>query len=579
MERKKSSIGIQKKILLITLSFILGMCIIITTASNYIFQKYLRNSLIQSTEINLQFLSDNINKSIEGIQKMARFCQTNTNIAAYIEGNPDPSAVLSISTHDRLTEEFNNNTSQNYMPRVVVICGDNYLQVVSAPFSTTTDIAEAAPTLPYFDLLLNDSSYNYSIGLVDDPFAMWKPKPVLMIIRPITYRYNSVQGGYVLIEVSSDLFTVPLSNYNVAEDSCLFLTLADHTYLFADGILTESDFPAENSDNIIVTTPLSMPDCSISQMISPSELTNQQLIYRLVLFGSMIAVIIVGIALMMILNSTIHVPVKKIRERMDHISAGDFSRDTSIEWDHELGDIGRGINNLSENVLHLLDKRLEDEKQKRDLEYQMLQSQINPHFLYNTLNSIKWMATAQNATGIAEMTLALSRLLKSVSKGTTLLVSLREELDLLNNYFTIQQYRYGGTISLTVQIDSPELFDCSIVKFTLQPLVENAIFHGIEPKGCSGNITIHAAFCGTDEFTVTITDDGVGMSAETITKVLNTHQETSSTFFKEIGLYNVHKRIQYQYGEKYGISITSAEGEYTAMTIYLPVTKGGPADV
>ena len=98
-----------------------------------------------------------------------------------------------------------------------------------------------------------------------------------------------------------------------------------------------------------------------------------------------------------------------------------------MEWDHELGDIGRGINDLSENVSELMEKRLEDEKQKQDLEYKMLQSQINPHFLYNTLNSIKWMATIQGATGISEMTTSLSRLLKSISKGTSLLIDIREE--------------------------------------------------------------------------------------------------------------------------------------------------------
>ena len=104
---------------------------------------------------------------------------------------------------------------------------------------------------------------------------------------------------------------------------------------------------------------------------------------------------------------------------MKRIEAGDFSRDSSTEWEHELGDIGKTINDLSENVLSLMNQRIDDERQKKDYEYRMLQSQINPHFLYNTLNSIKWMATVQNAPGIAEMTTSLSRLLKDISKGTT----------------------------------------------------------------------------------------------------------------------------------------------------------------
>lgn len=112
----------------------------------------------------------------------------------------------------------------------------------------------------------------------------------------------------------------------------------------------------------------------------------------------------------------------------------------------------------------------------------MLQSQINPHFLYNTLNSIKWMATIQGANGISEMTTSLSRLLKSISKGTSLLIDIREELSLLENYFTIQSYRYGGTISMDIQVDEESLYNSEIIKFTLQPLVENAIFTGSSPK-------------------------------------------------------------------------------------------------
>jgi len=135
---------------------------------------------------------------------------------------------------------------------------------------------------------------------------------------------------------------------------------------------------------------------------------------------------------------------------MEEVGRGRFDPNPSIEWDNELGDVGRGINQLSRSVSSLMDSRLEDEKQRLELEYRMLQSQISPHFIYNTLNSIKWMATIQHAPGVAEMVTALSRLLKSVSKGTRKLVPLEEEFALLEDYFTIQRYRYGGTATLGI---------------------------------------------------------------------------------------------------------------------------------
>ena len=116
----------------------------------------------------------------------------------------------------------------------------------------------------------------------------------------------------------------------------------------------------------------------------------------------LIGILSIGVVLMLLMNRMITVPVSRLQTRMVRIAGGDFSRDPSVEWDHELGDIGRGINDLSENVSELMEKRLEDEKQKQDLEYKMLQSQINPHFLFNCLNAGAQLAMLEDAerTGV-----------------------------------------------------------------------------------------------------------------------------------------------------------------------------------
>jgi two-component system sensor histidine kinase YesM len=255
---------------------------------------------------------------------------------------------------------------------------------------------------------------------------------------------------------------------------------------------------------------------------------------------------------------------------MNRIADRDFSRETSIEWDNEFGDIGKGINKLSESIQTLMDSRLDMEKQKRDYEFQMLQSQINPHFLYNTLMSIKWMATIQNAPGIAEMTTSLSRLLKSISKGTTQFVPLSEELELLKDYYTIMKYRYGGTIDMGIHTDDDKLLDCCILRFTLQPIVENAIFHGIEPKGAAGKIEIHIHKNEMNDLQIDITDDGIGMDEETARTLLSEKFESKSSFFKKIGISNVHHRIQLEFGLSYGLSIHSRAGSFTTVSIRLP---------
>ena len=224
---------------------------------------------------------------------------------------------------------------------------------------------------------------------------------------------------------------------------------------------------------------------------------------------------------------------------------------------------------MGTDIQTLMEQKIDFEKQKKDYEYQVLQSQINPHFLYNTLNSIKWMATIQHAPGIAEMTTSLAHLLKSIAKGTTTIVSLQDEIHLLDDYFTIQKYRYGGAITLDYEIEDPSLLSDSDFALHSAANCRKCHFHGIEPKGRAGKIQIHI-FRSPCAVQIDVTDDGVGMDAETIQQVLTEETSGKSQFFRQIGIASVNRRIQYNFGEQYGLSITSEPGKFTTMTILLP---------
>jgi len=238
MKKKHPLASIQKRILFITLSCILGMCILISSVSYYIFHSYLQNSLMQSTETSLRLLSDSMNESINDVYRLARFCQTNSDIATYIERNPTPSSVLSVATYDRLNEEYNSNPSNAFIPRIAVISHENFLQIVNSTYSSTANLAEEIPKQSFFEDLLNAPQYDFSTGFIADPFHR-KGRMVLPVIRPITYQYYAKQAGYLFMEVSSDLFTIPLKRYNIAEDSSIYLTLGEHTYTYEANTLIE----------------------------------------------------------------------------------------------------------------------------------------------------------------------------------------------------------------------------------------------------------------------------------------------------------------------------------------------------
>jgi two-component system sensor histidine kinase YesM len=523
------------------------------------------------------------------ILTLSKWCSENDLIAKYISVDTKDYKKASLEAWERLREEFNNNRSYSFINRVII--GDfksNYIQMTRINSYFSVDIYDTITSFNYFDTLYKSPTVSW-IGLKPDPFSDNPNEMSIPIIRPIYGLYNSDKIGWSYISVSTKLLTDAIDNYVIPKDSDLYLTINDKNYQLVDGtfyeITPEYTISSQKKTNgaivqevkdykgrksTIVSVGSSLNGWHLSQSLSNSEFAKQNKYYIIIMLLVAITVLSLSISLGLLLNRLINSPLKKINNKIKLIAQGDFSTDTSIEWNNEIGMIGKGINTLSKDIVNLIDMRIANEKEKQELEYQMLQSQINPHFLYNTLNSIKWMATIQKADGIAEMTTALSRLMKSVSKNTNQIVTLREEISLLDNYFVIQQYRYGGTITLEYMVEEERLYDCGVLKFTLQPLVENAIFHGIEPKGAVGKISIRIYLISDEKVGIEITDNGIGMTEAQLQSLLDGSSDTGSNFFKKIGVQNVGQRIHYTFGEEYGLTFTSKVGEYTRASIEIP---------
>lgn len=596
--KNQPSSYLRTRILLSVTAFVACTGIIIAFLSSYLYTNYLQKTILQNAQSNLQLIADNINREMGAIKKLVSFCQVNTTIGEFTKSGDSLSDQEVIHSYERLLEEYYANEARNYLHRVIVASNDgSYLQIVPTSYSSNVHSPTVAKELPYFSQLFEASDYSFSSGFVQDPFYRGiLKKTVLIAVRPIYSRYYSDSTGWVLLCITPDLFSEQLAYYNLPKDSTLFLSLCGQQYLITEQGCPEApmNFQKEQKINanylkettqafyvyekgkqeILIRIALTeLPDCYVSQTISSREFHAQRILFMGVFFCIILLVAIIGIIIYRLLYRTISIPVLKLRSQIENIAQGNFTRDKSIEWKHELGDIGKGINDMSEKIKELLEHVVKEEREKQDLEYKMLQSQVNPHFLYNTLNSIKWMASIQGADGIAEMTTSLSRLLRSISKGTRLLLPLREELSLTEDYFTIQKYRYGGTITLTTHIEDNALLDVQILKFTLQPLVENAIFHGIEPKGSAGQIEINIRRENETDARIEVMDDGVGMDAARQQQLLEEGFDSSSEFFRGFGIRNVHKRLQYEFGPSYGITIESEEGHYTKMILFIPMNK------
>lgn len=583
---------IQSKLCSIILISTFMIAFIIVSICYTSFHKLLKNSLIESTTANLHLTMNALSSNMEPIINFSNWCSHKTIITNYLNHNNILHPTSTYSAWLQLREEYLNNASTHYMDRVVIgNDSSQYLHVSSIASFNAFNMVHTITNLPYFDTLYNSNNLEW-IGIVPNPFSDDIGEQMLPIIRPVYSPYNTEKIGWVYLSISTHILTQTLSKETIPKDSKLLLTINEHSYNLLSPEFNEVDYIGSSSTpieqkNAVITTQIdemgnthtyvtvtspTLNGWYLTQSISQIEFKKQRNIYLLLLVLICFIILAIGLVLTFYLNQLINRPLNQILKKVNAIALGDFSYDPSIEWSNEFGKIGKGINHLSSNVIELMENRIQAEKYEKELEYQMLQSQINPHFLYNTLNSIKWMATIQQATGIAEMTTALARLMKAISKDTKSIVSLKDELELLDNYFLIQQYRYGGTISLHYDIDN-DYKACQILKFTLQPIVENAIFHGIEPKGEAGHITIKAyktLINHKEALRIDITDDGIGMTKEQIASLLSKGHHAGSDFFKKIGIHNVHQRILYAFGPDYGLSLQSEVGHFTIVSILLP---------
>lgn len=260
----------------------------------------------------------------------------------------------------------------------------------------------------------------------------------------------------------------------------------------------------------------------------------------------------------------------RLKENMTHASEGDFDIDIiQSSQDDEIGVLTKHFNYMLTKISILMDSQYALGKRIKELELKSLQAQINPHFLYNTLDLIKWRANEYNDTETEELVAALSNYYKrSLGRGRDM-VPLKDEIDHIESYVYIQNMRFDNCVKLTVEIPD-SLKNCLLPRITLQPIVENAIIHGIlEKNDESGTINIRAED-RNNELYIYITDDGVGMEQEKA-DILLSENDTMNITGSGYGLKNIDERIKLSFGEAYGISFSSHPGKGTTVIVRIPI--------
>ncbi|OKZ61794.1 sensor histidine kinase [Mediterraneibacter faecis] len=260
-------------------------------------------------------------------------------------------------------------------------------------------------------------------------------------------------------------------------------------------------------------------------------------------------------------------PIRKLCSQTKKVAQGDFTTQTKIESTDEILILTDSFNEMTSEIGLLVDNIKRQEENLRITETKLLQAQINPHFLYNTLDTIVWLAEAKQTDEVVSMVTALSSFFRTtLSKGKDY-ITIQEEKSHIESYLQIQQFRYQDIMDYEIDIDE-DIYSYYIPKLTIQPLVENALYHGIKNKRGKGLIRISGQK-EADRIRLTVEDNGIGMSSEKLEKLRSSVYRIRDDEANGFGLANVHQRLQYYYGKEYGVFFESEEGKGTVATIVI----------
>lgn len=315
--------------------------------------------------------------------------------------------------------------------------------------------------------------------------------------------------------------------------------------------LYQADYDKEQDLYSVIRTPQSSINLN----------TSYEIVIMLLLF------ILITIVFFLMIIKSITTPIKDLVSACRAFGRGDFSSRMNDNETSDLGYLSSSFNQMADKVEKLINEVYVKNLTERDLEIQMLRNQINPHFLYNTLENMRMTAYTQGFYDLAEMCKLLAEVLRYGVSDTSGMVTVKQEMEHLNQYIELQQRRFLYAIQINCMA-APEIEQCKIIKLLLQPLVENSINHGFREFRGRQSINIFG-YRQEDKIIFEVADNGSGMEPELV-KRLNEYVQNKNMDFKSIGLKNVNRRIVLSYGKEYGMYIKSQVGKGTSVTITLP---------
>lgn len=580
--------SIQSVIFAVLSVLLLGAVAIVTVISlNYTRQSVFENSSLYTQTI-IQQMNKNINSYIDYMENTSYLVSSNEDVQKYLFGETADSEA-----RDRILSQFETILDSRSDILNLGIISENGRRLINNGQRPTNPDLDLHSQEWYTNALEGRQSVYLTSSHVQHIISGERPW-VITLSRGIR---NKEKGTG---QEKEGVFFIDL-NYSVISELCDQNMVGNQGYAFivdADGNIVYhpqqqqlyNELQTENIDLIMKSasdtvlsgegnnkkmysisrsekTGWTVVDCvKVEELLRKSN--EAQSLYVLVAMGLMAAALFFS----RFVAKSITLPIQRLCDSMERVQEGDFSvSDIVVDSENEIGSLTKSFNVMTHRIHELMEQNIRDQEAKRKSELKALQSQINPHFLYNTLDSIIWMAEGKKNEEVVLMTASLARLLRQSISNEDELVSIAQEIEYARDYLTIQKMRYKDKLEFQIEVE-PSILNMRLIKLVLQPIIENAIYHGLKYKESKGFLCVKG-FMKNGNAVLQVIDDGVGMEQETLEHIYEKHKVNYHS--NGVGVYNVQKRLQLYYGNEYGITYESKVGEGTTATITIPGQQEG----
>ncbi len=379
------------------------------------------------------------------------------------------------------------------------------------------------------------------------------------------YRYGENQYNSISIIDSNGMIVSSTDKYQIGETDT---ELQKITNEMLEKEITVEKMEKNAKTNMVLCKKIPYVDYSLCFTVDANEAIES--LYNISTLMWYIAIITGAVLLVIyILIRRTMSPLRQLGRKMSYVAKGDFNQYAEVTGDGEIQELAKSYNRMLHDINHYVDSIIEIQKQKRQAEIHALQMQINPHYIYNTLTSIKWLIMQGDTVKSTKAIDAFIKLLRSTISKSDEYISVEEEIENLKNYMYINEIRYGEKIKTEFFISINEPDQLMIPKMILQPFIENAFFHGF-PEGQNGEIFVCVRE-KTEKLIVEIIDNGVGMDERQVNELENGKSSRKSEHFTGIGINSIRDRLKLIYENQYELKIKSSLGEGTTVKVVLPI--------